>query len=179
MAETIQQIPKTQTQTKGPSTSMEGWNTTQLGMLHITSIETHKFQKVVLSQEKLIIVKEIFQDISKQMLETSYTLNLGQLLKIAPKLKRYLWQKLKPKKIQNLGKATINKQISFSRLEVRIVIVAINNHMAAIQVQIKQNIVEDVLLDGGCGVNIITKQLKLRLGLPKPKPAPYNLRMVD
>jgi hypothetical protein len=68
------------------------------------------------------------------MLETSYTLNLGQLLKIAPKLKRYLWQKLKPKKIQNLGKATINKQISFSRLEVRIVIVAINNHMAAIQV---------------------------------------------
>jgi hypothetical protein len=36
-----------------------------------------------------------------------------------------------------------------------------------------------VLLDGGFGVNIITKQLRLRLGLPKPKPAPYNLRMVD
>jgi hypothetical protein len=36
-----------------------------------------------------------------------------------------------------------------------------------------------VLLDGGFGINIITKQLKLRLGLPKPKPAPYNLKMVD
>jgi hypothetical protein len=36
-----------------------------------------------------------------------------------------------------------------------------------------------VLLDGGFGINIITKQLKLRLGLPKPKPAPYNLRMAD
>ncbi len=36
-----------------------------------------------------------------------------------------------------------------------------------------------MLLDGGFGINIITKQLKLRLGLPKPKPAPYNLKMVD
>ncbi len=36
-----------------------------------------------------------------------------------------------------------------------------------------------MLLDGGFGVNIITEQLRLRLGPPKPKPTPYNLRMVD
>jgi hypothetical protein len=36
-----------------------------------------------------------------------------------------------------------------------------------------------VLLDGGFGINIITKQLRLRLGLPKPKPAPYNLGMAN
>jgi len=36
-----------------------------------------------------------------------------------------------------------------------------------------------VLLDGGFGVNIIIGQLKLRLGLPKPKLAPCNLRMAD
>jgi hypothetical protein len=35
-------------------------------------------------------------DIGKQMLETSYILSLGQLLKIALELKRCLWQKLKP-----------------------------------------------------------------------------------
>jgi hypothetical protein len=46
------------------------------------------------------------------MLKTNYTLNLGQLLKIALKLKRYLWQKLKPKKTQNLSKVTIEKQVS-------------------------------------------------------------------
>jgi hypothetical protein len=68
------------------------------------------------------------------MLETNYTLNLGQLLKIAPKLKRYIWQKLKPKKIQNLSRTTINKQVSLSILEVGIVIVTINNHMVVIQV---------------------------------------------
>jgi hypothetical protein len=49
--------------------------------------------------------------------------------------------------------------------------------MAIIQVQIGNNTIEDVLLDGGSKVNIITKQLKLRSRLPKPKLAPYNLRM--
>ncbi len=34
-------------------------------------------------------------------------------------------------------------------------------------------------MDGGFEVNIITKKMGLRLGLPKPKLAPYNLRMVD
>ncbi len=90
MVETIQHIQKTQTQIEGPSTSMEGWNTTQLGMQNTTLMDAHKFQKIVNSQGKLIIVKEIFLDIGKQMSKTNYTLNLGQLLKIAPKFKIYL-----------------------------------------------------------------------------------------
>jgi hypothetical protein len=45
--------------------------------------------------------------------------------------------------------------------------------MAIIQV------VEDVLLDSGSGVNIIIEQFKWRLGLPKLKLAPYYLRMVN
>jgi len=36
-----------------------------------------------------------------------------------------------------------------------------------------------VLLDGGFGVNIIIKQLILRLGFPKLKPTPYNQKMTD
>jgi hypothetical protein len=42
-------------------------------------------------------------------------------------------------------------------LEVGTIVVAINNHMVIIQVHIGKNIVEDVLLDGGFGINIITK----------------------
>jgi hypothetical protein len=37
----------------------------------------------------------------------------------------------------------------------------------------------DVFLDGGLIVNISTKQLRIRLSLPKAKPTPYNLRMAD
>jgi hypothetical protein len=35
------------------------------------------------------------------------------------------------------------------------------------------------LLFDGFGINIIAKQLKLRLGLPRPKPTPYNLKMAN
>ncbi len=71
----------------------------------------------------------------------------------------------------------IGKTISFEIPEVAKTTIAIDNHMAVIQVQIRKNIIKDVLLDGGYGVNIITEQLKLRLVLPKFKLAPYNLRM--
>jgi hypothetical protein len=36
-----------------------------------------------------------------------------------------------------------------------------------------------VLLDASSRINIIIKQLRLRLGLSKLKPTPYNLRMVN
>jgi hypothetical protein len=45
------------------------------------------------SQEKLITIKEFFLDIGKQMLQTNYTLSLGQLLKIALELKNYFMAK--------------------------------------------------------------------------------------
>jgi len=55
--------------------------------------------------------------------------------------------------------------------------IVINNHMAIILVQSGKNNVKDVLLDGRFRVNIITKQLRLKSGLPKRKSTPYNLRM--
>jgi hypothetical protein len=91
------------------------------------------------------------------MLETSYTLNLGQLLKIVFELKRYIWQKLKLEKTQNLSNVTKEKQIGFLVLEVGRVVVVIDNHMAVIQVQIGKNTIVEVLLNGGYGINIITK----------------------
>jgi hypothetical protein len=69
-------------------------------MPNITLVEAYKFQEVMNSYEKLITIEEIFLDISKQMLEISYTLNFGQLIKITLKLKGYLWQKLKLGKLK-------------------------------------------------------------------------------
>ncbi len=42
MVEIIQQIQKIEIQTKGPSTSMEGWNTPWPYMPYITPIEAQK-----------------------------------------------------------------------------------------------------------------------------------------
>jgi hypothetical protein len=63
-----------------------------------------------------------------------------------------------------------NKTIPFVAPKVITTIVAINNHMVIIHIHIRKNIVDDVLLNGGFGVNIIIKQFILKLGLPKLKP---------
>jgi hypothetical protein len=65
------------------------------------------------------LVEEILQDISRQMLETNYTLNLGQLLKMAFELKRYLWEKVK------LYQPSIVLEVTT---------VVINNHVVVIQI---------------------------------------------
>jgi hypothetical protein len=46
-----------------------------------------------------------------------------------------------------------------------------------IQVQVGKNFIENALLDGGFGVNIIVENLRVQLGLSKPKLGLYNLRM--
>jgi len=51
--------------------------------------------------------------------------------------------------------------------------------MVVIQVQVRKNFIEDVPIDGGFGVNFITEKLRVQLGLSKPKPTPYNLRMAN
>jgi len=53
-------------------------------------------------------MEQIFQDINKHMLKMTYTLRLGQLLKITPNFKKYMWQKLKLKK-PNIATKQISK----------------------------------------------------------------------
>jgi hypothetical protein len=45
----------------------------------------------VILHNKVMCMEQIFQDISKQMLEITYTLRLGQPLKITPNFKKYMW----------------------------------------------------------------------------------------
>ncbi len=97
-------------------------------------------------------------------METKYTLNLGQLLWTIPDIKHYIFNSIP-------SKPTLPK--------LGIALVAIDHQMAIIQVQIRKIFIEDVLLDGGSGVNIIMEKLKVQLGLSKPKHAPYNLFMVN
>jgi hypothetical protein len=56
---------------------------------------------------------------------------------------------------------------------------AIDPHMAMMYVQVSNKLVEDVLLDGRFGVNIITKKLQKRLKFPSPKLTMYTLGMAD
>ncbi len=81
-----------------------------------------------------------------------------------PNIKRYIFNLLPSKLVL---------------LELVVTLVAINHQMLLIQVQVKKNFIENVVLDGGSRINIIMRKLKVQLGLSKPKPSPYNLCMVD
>ena len=56
---------------------------------------------------------------------------------------------------------------------------AIDKQMSVISICIGKNVLDDVLLDGGSGVNVITEEERCRLGLPKPSPAPFYLKMAN
>jgi hypothetical protein len=116
------------------------------------------------------------------MLETTYILRLGLLLKIALHFKKYMWQKLKLEK-PNITTKMISKPSVTTVIETHSKVdnttIKVNNQMATIQIQVRKNIVEDVLLGVGASVNIITKNLITKLGLHKPRPAPFLLKMAN
>ncbi len=51
------------------------------------------------------------------------------------------------------------------------------HHMVVIQVHVGKNSVDDVLLDGGSIMNIIIKDLRMKLGLPISRLVFYTLEM--
>ncbi len=65
-----------------------------------------------------------------------------------------------------------------THIEVHTATIEVDNQMVVIQIQVRKNNIEDVLLDGGANVNIIINNFITNLGLPKPRPTPYHLRMV-
>ncbi len=105
-------------------------------------------QQPVISKHVTIekTLKEIIRTINKQVLDTKYTLNLGQLLQAILDIKHYIFNSIWSK---------------LSLLELVIASVAIDHQMVVIQIQVGKNFIEDMLLDGGFGVNIITKKLRI------------------
>ncbi len=77
------------------------WSTSWVGFLETkVSIEPIVPQNLYdIPNNKVMFMGHIFQDINKPMLETTYTLRLGQLLKITLDLKKYMWQKLSQKNL--------------------------------------------------------------------------------
>jgi hypothetical protein len=71
---------------------------------------------------------------------------LGQLLQAILDIKCYIFNLIP-------SKPTL--------LERNVALIAIDHQMAIIQVQVRKNFIEDVLLDGGFGVNIIMEKLRV------------------
>jgi len=92
-------------------------------------------------------LEEILRDINIQVLKIKYVINLGQFLKIVLDIKWYIFKPV-------MYVQPIQPELTY-------VIMAIDHRMVVIQVQVGKNFVDDVLIDGGFGVNIIIKNLKI------------------
>ncbi len=67
------------------------------------------------------------KDINKQVLETKYTLNLGQLLRVIPDIKCYILNPIPLKLVL---------------LELTVVLVAIDHQITMIQIQVGKNLLK-------------------------------------
>ncbi len=52
--------------------------------------------------------------------------------------------------------------------------ITIDHQMIMIKVQVGKNFIDDLLIDGGSKINIITENLIIQLGLSKSNLMPYN-----
>jgi hypothetical protein len=55
----------------------------------------------------------------------------------------------------------------------------VDRQLPILPVAIGTNSLQNVLRNGGSGINMITEEERLRLGLPTPQVAPYRLCMED
>jgi hypothetical protein len=92
------------------------------------------------------ILEEILKDINTQVLETKYVINFGQLLKIVLDIKRYIFKLVKPFQLV---------QLKLVQPKHACAVIAIDHQMVMVQVQVNKNFIDNVLIDGGFGVNII------------------------
>jgi hypothetical protein len=85
-------------------------------------------------------------------------------------IKQYIFKLIKP--IQPI-------QPELVQVKPACVTIAIDHQMVVIQIQVGKNFIDDVLINGGFGVNIIIENMKIQLGLLKPNPTLHNLRMAN
>jgi hypothetical protein len=83
-------------------------------------------------------LEEILRNIGNQVLEIKYVINLGQLLKIVPNIKRYSFKPVKL--IQPMQPELVQTKPTCATI-------AIDHQMVVIQVQVDKNFIDDVLID--------------------------------
>ena len=96
---------------------------------------------------------------------------MRDLFSLSPSLTEFVRSRLTKAVTQPSTTRTIEELIAATE--------AIDKHMPVISICIGKNIVDDVLLDGGSGINVITEEERRKLGLPKPSSAPFNLKMAN
>jgi hypothetical protein len=109
-------------------------------------------------------------ELPKFVMNSKIEMKLGQLLEICPQLREIMTKSLL--KMEEVHIANVCKVITTK-------IKDFDEAILIVQVRVGKFGVRDVLLDGRYSVNIISNSLRKKLGLRKPKLAPFVVRMDD
>ena len=124
--------------------------------------------------------------VGRKILDSPITVSLGQLLKMAPNLTEFVKAHVFPDMVADQPtqpEPTPSKKPTTSQPGKTDLIgslaIDVDRELPVLTVQVGNGTLENVLLDGGSGVNLITEEERNRLGLKDPQPAPFRLRMAD
>jgi len=107
-------------------------------------------------------------ELPKFVMNSKIEVKLGQLLEICPQLKEIMTKsllKMEEAQIANVCKVIATKIKDFDEA------------ILIVQIHVGKFGIRDVLLDDRSNVNIISKSLRKKLGLRRPKLAPFVVRM--
>ena len=114
---------------------------------------------------------ELFHRVLESIQNHKLQVTIQDLFSLSPSLREFVRSRL--------TEAVPQPSRSPTTKELIVATETIDKQMPVISISIGKNIVDDVLLDGGLGVNVITEEERRKLRLPKPSPAPFNLKMAN
>ena len=120
-------------------------------------------------------VEPIHQQLFDQLQDCKLQVSLKDLLQLSPILNKLICDRLTSPCQPDPDEGTTLEPESITIVAAAV----IDKHMPVISISVGKNIVDDVLIDGGSGVNVITDDERRRLELAKPSLAPFNLKMAD
>jgi hypothetical protein len=109
-------------------------------------------------------------EFQKFMMNSNIEVKLRQLLEICLQLR-----KMMTKSLLKMGEARIVDVCKVTTTKVK----DFDEAILIVQVYIRKFGVKDVLMVGGSNVNIISESLRKKLGLRKPKPTFFVIRMAN
>lgn len=119
-----------------------------------------------------------------KLLNHPVIVSLDDLLRVAPKITKFLLccttTPVEPPKAKGASTShNLPTPHILDHEDVGLNAVAVDQNLPIFSVQIGTRTLDNILLDGGLGINVITEEVRAQSGLPKPQVAPYRLRMAD
>lgn len=126
------------------------------------------------SESKKPGTKQDSESMFDALVNANIQISLDQLLNMVPAFREQLFEKLQRERVRN---TQISGAVELEALHVNLE--DVDFKIPTIKVEFDGRIFEEVLLDGGSGVNILLEMVYLSMAVQNLDPAPFQVKMAD